>query len=144
MSNSNGVARIYGRERSGKNSEATWMATIPNTLICNFYYTFFIVYAIILGLTVFSFIGILFMAKGNKIIQITSGIQMLIAVALAGTAVLFNYLICSRALLKSGGGEEEGFEDQKYASCYEQCMNSDVEPYSKKCEVRCAYLLGIV
>ena len=54
-----------------------------------------------------SFIGVLFLAKGNKVLQITSGIQMLIAVALAGTAVLFNYLICARALLRSGGGEDD-------------------------------------
>ena len=100
---SDGTARIYGRKTSDKNEEAAWMAAIPNTFICNFYYAFFIIYAIILGLTVLSFVGILFLAKGNKVIQITSGIQMLITVALAGTAVLFNYLICSRALLRPTG-----------------------------------------
>jgi len=140
---SNGTARIYGRERVGQGMEAPWMSAIPNRFICNFYYTFFIIYAIILGLTVFSFVGILFLAKGNKVIQITSGIQMLIAVALAGTAVLFNYLICSRALLKSGGGEE-GFVNMDYQKCYENCYQTITEPYPEKCEVRCSYLLGIV
>lgn len=102
---SDGTARIYGREKQGQTAEAAWMTAIPNTFVCNFYYTFFIIYAIILALTILSFVGVLLLAKGNKMLQITSGIQMLIAVALAGTAVLFNYLICSRALLKSGGGE---------------------------------------
>lgn len=101
MTHETGTGRIYGRQNSEKTREAAWMAAIPSTLVCNFYYAFFIIYAIIFGLTVLSFIGILFLAKGNKMIQITSGIQMLIAVALAGTAVLFNYLICSRALLHS-------------------------------------------
>jgi hypothetical protein len=100
------VVRIYGRQNSSEsNAEADWMKSISNKFVCNFYYAFFIIYAIILGLTILSFIGVLFLAKGNKVLQITSGIQMLVAVALAGTAVLFNYLICSRALLHSGGGE---------------------------------------
>jgi hypothetical protein len=140
---SDGTARIYGRERPGRETEPAWMSGIPNRFICNFYYTFFIIYAIILGLTVLSFVGILFLAKGNKMLQITSGIQMLIAVALAATAVLFNYLICSRALLKSGGGEE-GFVNMDYQKCYENCYQTITEPYPEKCEVRCAYLLGIV
>lgn len=139
---SDGTARIYGRERPSQNTEAGWMAAIPNTVVCNFYYAFFVIYAIILAFAVLSFVGVLFLAKGNKMLQIASGMQMLIAVALAGTAVLFNYLICSRALLKSGGGE--GFVDAKYQSCYENCMKSGDEPFQEKCEVRCKYLLGIV
>jgi len=96
-----GTARIYGRQ-AHHNADPAWMNSIPSLFVCNFYYAFFVVYAVILGLTVVSFIGILFLAKGNKILQITSGVQMLIAVALAGTAMLFNYLICSRALLHRG------------------------------------------
>lgn len=103
--NTDSRARIYGRQTPAQNIEAEWMASIPNSLICNFYYAFFVVYAIIMGLSILSFIGVLFLARGNKLLQITSAVQMLIAVALAGTAALFNYLICSRALLKSGNGQ---------------------------------------
>lgn len=82
-------------------NEADWMNKITNDTICNFYYVFFVVYAILLGLTLVSFIVMLFVAKGNRALQISIGIQSLLIGGIATTFMLFFYLMCDRALLST-------------------------------------------
>lgn len=80
-------------------NEAEWMNKITNDTICNFYYVFFVVYAVLLGLTLISFVIMLFVAKGNRVLQISIGIQSLLIGGIATTFMLFFYLMCDRALL---------------------------------------------
>lgn len=79
--------------------EANWMKNISSQSICNFFYFFFVFYAALAVITLLGTIGILTFLRMPKGFMIASGFQSLIVFALAGTAALFHYLICERALL---------------------------------------------
>ncbi len=83
--------------------EPDWTKNIPTTWVCNFFYAFFTVYAVLTVLTLFSFIGLFFMnLPKNQLI--VAGIQTFLMLGFGGTMMLFHYLICSRALLGSVPG----------------------------------------
>ncbi len=79
------------------------MKNIPSSWVCNFFYAFFIVYAVFAVLIFFSFIGLFFMnlPKGQLF---AAAIQSLLMLGIATTTALFHYLVCSRALLNSVPG----------------------------------------
>jgi hypothetical protein len=74
--------------------EADWMKSIPNNVVCNFFYAFFIVYAVIAVLTFLSAIAV------SKKMGVAFGIFGLLVSLVPTTMMLFFYLICDRALLK--------------------------------------------
>jgi len=78
--------------------EANWMKQISSNTICNFFYVFFIVYAFIFVLSVISVIGTAISVKTTPMSMaiLANGI---ITSLIGGTAMLFYYLICDRALL---------------------------------------------
>ena len=75
------------------------MKNIPSPLICNFFYVFYVIYAIMFVLSLLFTIGVFTYSKKLGGAGIAIGIQSLIMTGLGGTAVLFYYLICDRALL---------------------------------------------
>ena len=79
--------------------EPEWTRKIPSSSICNFFYAFFVIYAIFFIVSIISTIGIFSVSKKLGGAGIALGIQSLIITALGGTAMLFYYLICDRALL---------------------------------------------
>ena len=79
--------------------EAEWMKQIPSESVCTFFYSFFVLYAVIAVLALVATLGFFGMAKKLGVYGIGAGIGYLFAMVLAGTQALFFYLICDRALL---------------------------------------------
>ena len=85
--------------------EPEWTRKIPSSSICNFFYVFFVIYAILFAISLLATIGSFTFAKKLGGAGIVLGIQSLIMTGIAGTAVLFYYLICDRALLSHAAVE---------------------------------------
>lgn len=79
--------------------EAEWMKSIQSETICNFFYVFFIMYAIFFVIALVVMVGGLMAMKKGGLLAIVTGLQGVIMAGLAGTMALFYYLICDRALL---------------------------------------------
>jgi hypothetical protein len=79
--------------------EPQWTKQIPSDVICNTYYGFFIVYAIMGAITLLGTIGILSYFKMPKFMAVSYGFYGLLVAVLAFVMSLFQYLVCSRALL---------------------------------------------
>jgi len=86
--------------------EPGWTKNIPNSTICNFFYVFYIVYAILFVISLLFTVGLL---SYSKKIGIAVGLQALLTTALGGVLMLFYYLICDRALI-------EKFLDEGFSS----------------------------
>ena len=78
--------------------ESEWMKQISNESICNFFYDFFVVYAVFAVLSLVSFIGVFTFMKVPKGLLAVHGVQAFISLGIATTMMLFLYLICDRAL----------------------------------------------
>lgn len=87
--------------------EPQWTKQIPSDVICNFFYIFFIVYAVLAALALVSGVGVLLTPKLPKGLMLMSVVNSVIVAGIAGTAALFHYLVCSRALLPAA--KKEGF-----------------------------------
>jgi len=76
------------------------MKKIPSESICNLFYFFFVVYAVIFALSIVTIFSTLFSIKTTPmtIAILANGV---ITSLIGGTMMLFYYLICDRALLKS-------------------------------------------
>jgi hypothetical protein len=79
--------------------EPEWTRQIPSSTICNFFYAFFVIYAVLFVLSVAATIGAFGITKKLGAAGVAIGIQGLIMTAIGGTMMLFYYLICDRALL---------------------------------------------
>ena len=75
------------------------MKQIPSSAICNFFYFFFVVYAIIFTLSIISIIGTGLSAKVNTPVMMAILANAILTSLIGGTMMLFYYLICDRALL---------------------------------------------
>jgi hypothetical protein len=85
--------------------EAEWMKQIPSETVCNFFYAFFVIYAILFILSVVATLGIFGYMKKIGPAAIGMGVQGIIMTGVAGTMFLFYYLICDRALLANKSKE---------------------------------------
>jgi len=72
---------------------------IPSNAICNFFYAFFVVYAILFVLASVSTLVSLFYIKKLGFSGMSLAFQGLLFGALAATQSLFFYLMCDRSLL---------------------------------------------
>jgi len=90
--------------------EPQWTKSIPSESICNFFYAFFVLYAVILVLSVFTAIGLFSFGKNMGNFGLIVGIQGILTSVIAGTMMLFHYLVCDRALLvgKQTSSKETG------------------------------------
>lgn len=94
--------------------EPQWMRQIPNLMICNFFYVFFVVYAVIFALSLLFTIGVFSYSKKMGKMGVAMGIQALLTTFLGGVIMLFYYLICDRALLaKAVHDVKEKFENKR-------------------------------
>lgn len=84
--------------------EPEWTKRISNESICNFFYAFFIAYAIIAALGVLGLITSFMTLKLPKGLMIAQGFYGLLMIALATTMALFHYLVCDRALQPGSRG----------------------------------------
>lgn len=76
------------------------MKSIPSTTVCNFFYVFFVVYAVIFVVSVLMTVGIM-TSKLRGTLGIALGAQAMLTTLIGGTMMLFYYLICDRALLQT-------------------------------------------
>jgi hypothetical protein len=86
-----------------------WMNQIPNYAICNFFYAFYVVYAVIFAIAV---LQILYIFAGMKKFDLSHGIMLgsgFFTMALALILTLFHYLVCDRALMDKVIKDVEGF-----------------------------------
>lgn len=94
--------------------EPEWTKQIPSDTICNFFYAFFVIYAIIFVLSLATTIGVIGYSKKLGAAGIAIGIQGVIMTLFGGVITLFYYLICDRALLAKGAAAaKEAFEAER-------------------------------
>jgi hypothetical protein len=79
--------------------EPEWTKQIPNKTICDFYYAFFIVYAIFFGLTLVSVLSLVFIKLPKGFPLASMAFQSLLTLGIATTMMLFFYLMCDRSLV---------------------------------------------
>jgi hypothetical protein len=86
-----------------------WTNKIPNYAICNFFYFFFVIYAVLFGLSLINMIKLMIMIDkfnmNNSMILIGVVFTTLISLILT----LFHYLICDRSLIDKSIHDVEGF-----------------------------------
>ena len=75
------------------------MKEISSETVCNFFYVFFIVYAVLFALSFVALIGTLFSLKKLGGAGLFMAIQGMIITAIPGVMMMFYYIICDRALL---------------------------------------------
>ncbi len=79
--------------------EPQWTKQIPSQTICTTYYALFWLYAALAVLSAIGTVGILIAYKLPKGLSVSVGFQGLLMSVIAATLALFQYLVCSRALL---------------------------------------------
>jgi hypothetical protein len=79
--------------------EPEWMKQISSESVCNFFYVFFVVYAVLFGLSLVTTIGTLFNMKKMGTAGLFMAIQAVLITAIPGIMMMFYYIICNRALL---------------------------------------------
>jgi hypothetical protein len=90
-----------GKKAISGRMEPDWTKQIPSSTICNFFYAFFIIYAIIFALSVIGLFGTIGYMKKMGVAGLALGFQGLLMSLIGGTMMLFYYLICDRALVAS-------------------------------------------
>ena len=86
--------------------EPEWTKAIQSETICNFFYAFFILYAVILALSILTVFGLFSYGKNMGNFGMIIGVQGILTSLIAGTMMLFYYLICDRALLAGKAAEK--------------------------------------
>jgi len=79
--------------------EPNWTKKISSVTVCSTYYFIFWLYAFVAVLALIGTIGILVSYKLPKGLSVGIGFQGLLTASLAAVLCLFQYLVCTRALL---------------------------------------------
>ena len=79
--------------------EPQWTKQIPSTAICSTYYVLFFIYAALAVITLVGTVYVLVYVKLPKGVGSAFGFQGIIMSVLITVLSLFQYLVCSRALL---------------------------------------------
>ena len=90
--------------------EPQFLNAVSSTTVCNFFYAFSIVYAIIFVGAVIGLLGVF--STGGMMKTITGktlSVQLLLTALIGGVNMLFMYLVCDRALLTKSAGKEGFF-----------------------------------
>jgi hypothetical protein len=86
-----------------------WTNKIPNYAICNFFYAFYVVYAVIFA---FAVLQIVYIFAVVKKFDLSHGVMLgsgFFTMALALVLTLFHYLVCDRALMDKAIKDVESF-----------------------------------
>jgi hypothetical protein len=116
-----------------------WTNQIPNYAICNFFYAFYVVYAVIFA---FAVLQIVYIFAVVKKFNLSHGIMLgsgFFTMALALILTLFHYLVCDRALMDKAISDVEGFFVCAPVPCdggftFTNCMNganANTDPVKK-------------
>jgi len=87
--------------------EPQWSKGISSNTVCSTYYFIFVLYAIVAVMAILGTAGAIIGLKMQKSMAMAFGFQGLLTASLAAILALFQYLVCSRALL--GANQHEGF-----------------------------------
>jgi hypothetical protein len=79
--------------------EPQWTKQISNNSVCTTYYVIFFIYAVLAGITLLGTIAIVLSFKLPKGMGVGFGFYGVIMSILLTVLALFQYLVCSRALL---------------------------------------------
>ena len=91
---------------------------IPSESVCNFFYWFSVAYAVIVVVSVLSLAYTLVTTKLKTPMSLGLGLYQILVIALGSVSLMFNYLICDRALLSKSGGKEGFFGGKKATRGY--------------------------
>lgn len=91
---------------------------IPSESVCNFFYWFSVAYAVIVLVSVLSLAHTLVTTKLKTPMSLALGLYQILVIALGSVSLMFNYLICDRALLAKSGGKEGFFGGKKATRGY--------------------------
>ncbi len=87
--------------------EPEWMKKISSETVCNFFYVFFVAYAVLAALMILTLVAGLTVMKKAGGLGVLVGIQGLITFGIATVFMLFYYIICDRALLAGKATKEQ-------------------------------------
>jgi glucan phosphoethanolaminetransferase (alkaline phosphatase superfamily) len=95
--------------------EPAWMKKFSNNTVCNFFYFWFVVYAVFALMALFLTLGTFFSLKKLDFAGVMILLQPVITLLLATAFMMFYYIICDRSLLAkvSESVVQEGFEGGK-------------------------------
>lgn len=82
--------------------EPAWMQKISNASVCNFFYAWFVVYAVFFVFAIVSVIGTFLTVKKFGALEIALSVQSVLTMLIAGSFMMFHYMVCDRALLPAG------------------------------------------
>lgn len=86
---------------------------IPSESVCDFFYWFSVAYAVIVVVSLLSLVHTLLTTKLKTAMSQGLGLYQILVIALGSVSLLFNYLICDRALLAKSSGKEGFFGGKK-------------------------------
>jgi uncharacterized membrane protein YedE/YeeE len=99
---------------------AQWTDKIPDTVICNYFYVFFCIFAVWAALSLLGGVWIFATTKMSLGVLVGVIFNILLSFGISATSALFLYLICERALKPSMGGKVRNATSQiATASDYE-------------------------
>ncbi len=81
-----------------RGSEPEWTKQIPSWAICDWFYLFFLLNAVVLVMFLLSILYMVTTSTLPKKVQTTSLIMLVIQLCVSGTGALFYYLVCDRSL----------------------------------------------
>ena len=79
--------------------EPEWTRNIPSSTICNFFYAFYVAYVVLFIIAAVTTVIAFFHMKKLGLTGVMLAVQGLVVSGIAGTMMLFNYLVCDRALI---------------------------------------------
>ena len=99
-----------------------WTDKIPSTVVCNYFYVFFIIFAVYAAISLLG--GVYIFATSKMSVGILIGVifNILLSFGISATSALFLYLICERALKPSMGGKVRNATSQIATACDYEMM----------------------
>ena len=96
----------------------SWTNKISNSMICNYFYIFFIIFAVWAGLSLLAGVWIFASRRSMSFgMLIALIINIILSFGISATTALFLYLICDRALkpaMAAAGFENPDEDNQEY------------------------------
>lgn len=91
--------------------EPEWMKKISSQTVCNFFYTWFVVYGVFAVLALFLTLGSLYSMKKLGLAGVLMASQSFLTLLIATAFMMFYYIICDRSLLTNASSSlaSEGF-----------------------------------
>ncbi len=81
-----------------------WTDKIPSAVICNYFYVFFVIFAVWAALSLLGGVWIFATTKMSVGLLVGVIFNILLSFGISATSALFLYLICERALKPSAAG----------------------------------------